>query len=182
MFRGPQSEQIPKMIPQARRAPQTVTSDWMPVGGPAIPGVQIKEIRNVTIRSGVLTECFRPEWFDPPFPAAHVVHMALLPGGLSSWHCHRQQSDVIVPIRGQLRIGVYDDREDSPTYKSFRLLHVSAARPVAILVPPLVWHAIRNPSGESAAYVVVNDQPFHYAEPDDWILPPGSDAIPFTLD
>jgi dTDP-4-dehydrorhamnose 3,5-epimerase len=170
------------MIDQARRAPQTVTSDWMPLGGPAIDGVQIKEIRNVTVRSGVLTECFRPEWFTPPFPAAHVVHMALLPGGLSSWHCHREQSDVIVPILGQLRIGVYDDREDSPTYKAFRLLHVSAARPVAIRVPPLVWHAIKNPTGESAAYIVINDQPYHYAEPDDWILPPGSDAIPFTLD
>lgn len=170
------------MLAQARRAPQTVTSDWMPVGGIAIEGVQIKEIRNVTIRSGILTECFRPEWFTPPFAAAHVIHMALLPGGVSSWHCHKRQADVIVPVRGQLRIGVYDDREDSPTYKAFQMLHVSVARPVAIRVPPLVWHGIKNPTGQEAAYIVVNDIVYEYDEPDDWTLPSGCDAIPHSLD
>src|SRR5437879_2513081 len=108
------------MLDQARRTPQTVAADWTPVAPPSIGGVQIKEIKNVVIRSGVLTECFRPEWFDPPFDAAHVIYMALMPGGLSSWHCHRSQEDVIVAVRGQLRIGLYDDRPESPTYKSFR--------------------------------------------------------------
>ena len=32
--------------------------------------------------------------------------MALLPGELSSWHCHKTQSDVIVAVSGQLRIGL----------------------------------------------------------------------------
>lgn len=170
------------MLEQARRAKQTVTSYWMPIEPVAIAGVHLKEIKNVPIRSGVLTECFRPEWFDPPLQAAHVVYMSLLPGGLSSWHCHRTQNDVIIGVRGQLRIGIYDDRVDSPTYKQFQMLHVSVSRPVAIQVPPLVWHAIKNPTGSEAAYIVVNDQPFHYEEPDDWTLPRGSDAIPYSLD
>jgi dTDP-4-dehydrorhamnose 3,5-epimerase len=170
------------MIEKALRAAQTVTNDWIPVGAAPIAGVKVKEIRNVAIRSGVLTECFRPEWFDPPFPAQHVVYMQMLPGGVSSWHCHREQSDVIIAVRGQLRVGLYDDRSDSPTYKNFRLLHVSVARPVALFVPPLVWHAIKNASGQDAAYIVVNDRPYHYEKPDDWILPSGSTDIPFTLD
>src|SRR5712675_3100678 len=87
-----------KMLEQARRAPQTVTADWIPVAQQKIAGVQIKEMKNVVIRAGVLTECFRPEWFDPPFHAAHVVYMALTPGGISSWHCHGSQTDVIVPV------------------------------------------------------------------------------------
>ena len=170
------------MIEQAIQAPQTVTSDWNPVGRPAIEGVQVKEMKNVIIRSGILTECFRPEWFEPPFHAAHVVHMSLLPGGLSSWHCHQRQSDVIVAVRGQVRVGLYDDRSGSPTYRSFTLLNASVARPMAIRVPPLVWHAIKNPSADEAAYIVVNDEPFRYEAPDDWTLPPGSQAIPYRLD
>ena len=43
-------------------------------------------------------------------------------------------------------------------------------------------HAIKNPSSQEAAYIVVHDQPYNYEEPDDWLLPPGSDAIPFALD
>ena len=170
------------MLEQARRAPQTVTADWIPVAQQKIAGVQLKELKNVVIRAGLLTECFRPEWFDPPFHGAHVVYMALLPGGVSSWHCHGSQTDVIVPVRGQLRVGLYDDRAESPTYKSFSLLNLSVARPTAVRVPPLVWHAIRNPTGEEAAYVVVNNEVYNYDEPDDWILPPGSDAIPHRLD
>jgi len=170
------------MIESARRAKPTVTSDWMPIEPVAIGGVFIKEIRNVTIRSGVLTECFRPEWFDPDFRAAHVVYMSLLPGGASSWHCHRAQKDVIIGVRGQLRVGLYDGRADSPTYEKFELVHVSTSRPQAIQVPPLVWHAIKNPTGLEAAYVVVNDEPFHYDEPDDWVLPNDSSAIPYSLD
>ena len=70
------------MLEHARRATQTVTADWAPVGGLAVHDVRIKEIRNVLIRSGVLTECFRPEWFDAQFQPAHAVYMSLLPGGI----------------------------------------------------------------------------------------------------
>jgi dTDP-4-dehydrorhamnose 3,5-epimerase len=170
------------MLSEARRAPQTVTSDWVPVKKQTVEGVQIIEIKNIAVRSGLLTECYRPEWFHPRLEAAHVVHMALMPGGLSSWHCHHEQNDAIIAVRGQLRIGLYDDRPESPTYKLFELLHVSIARPTIIHVPPLVWHAIKNPTGEEAAYVVINNLVYDYALPDDWTLPPGSTAIPHTLD
>jgi dTDP-4-dehydrorhamnose 3,5-epimerase len=170
------------LLAQARRAPQTVTPDWEPLQQQAIVGVQIKEIKNMVIRSGTLTECYRPEWFEDPFMAGHVVYMSLVAGGVSSWHCHHRQRDVIVPVSGQLRVGLYDDREESATYRCFKLLHLSVARPMAVRVPPLVWHAIKNPTSEPAAYVVINDEPYHYEEPDDWVLPPSCAAIPHSLD
>jgi dTDP-4-dehydrorhamnose 3,5-epimerase len=170
------------MLSEARRSVQTVTADWMPVHQKLFAGVHIREIKNLIIRSGVLTECFRPEWFTPPLVPAHAVYVALMPGGISSWHCHRNQRDVIICVRGQLRIGLYDDREDSETYKACTKLNFGIARPAALHIPPLVWHALKNPTGEEAAYVVLNDEPFNYQDPDDWTLPPGSEAIPFTLD
>lgn len=170
------------MQSEAARAPQTMNAEWEPVRPLAIPGVQIKEIKNVVVRSGVLTECYRSEWFEPSFHALHIVHMSLLAGGGSSWHCHRHQSDVVIPVLGQLRIGLYDDRSESSSYRCFEMLHVSVARPVAVYVPPLVWHAVKNPTNESAAYVVANDKPYSYEEPDDWILPIGSPGIPHSLD
>jgi dTDP-4-dehydrorhamnose 3,5-epimerase len=172
----------PTALAQAHQAAQTVTADWQPVNPTPIHGVEIKEIRNVVIRSGILTECYRPEWFEDPFHAGHVVYMSLMAGGVSSWHCHRRQKDVIVPVSGQLRIGLFDDRPDSPTFRCFKMLHTSVARPTAIRVPPLVWHAIKNPTNKPAAYIVVNDLPYNYEDPDDWTLPHGSNAIPHTLD
>ena len=170
------------MLEGAQRAQQTVTPDWMPVGRRFFDGVEVVEIRNVFTRAGALTECFRAEWFKPPFTAGHVVHASLLPGGISQWHCHQRQTDVIIAVHGQLRIGLYDDRVESRTRGEAIMLNVGAARPTALRVPPLVWHAIRNPGGNKAAYIVVNDEPYNYAEPDDWVLPPGSNAIPLRLD
>jgi dTDP-4-dehydrorhamnose 3,5-epimerase len=108
--------------------------------------------------------------------------MALIAGAGSAWHCHKRQRDVIVPVSGQMRVGLYDDRPDSPSFRTFRLLNVSASRPVAVRVPPLVWHAIKNPTSEPAAYIVVNDEPYRYDEPDDWTLRADSEAIPYSLD
>ena len=85
-------------------------------------------------------------------------------------------------IDGQLRLGLYDDRPDSSSYRSFRMLNLAISRPVAVEIPPLVWHAIKNPASETAAYIVVNDQPYRYEDPDDWTLPAGSEAIPYTLE
>ena len=35
---------------------------------------------------------------------------------------------------------------------------------------------------DEAAYVVVNDRPYDYADPDDWLLPAGAADIPVNLD
>jgi dTDP-4-dehydrorhamnose 3,5-epimerase len=173
---------VEPLIAQARQARQTVTADWQPAEPLGIEGVQVKDIRNVVVRSGILTECYRPEWFEGGFQAGHVVHVSLMAGGVSSWHCHREQKDVIIPVAGQLRLGLYDDRPESLSFRAFRTLHVSVARPMAIMVPPLVWHALKNASSEPASYVVVNDRPFDYENPDDWTLPAGSKAMPHSLD
>jgi dTDP-4-dehydrorhamnose 3,5-epimerase len=169
-------------LSQSRRAPQSVSADWQPVIPLGIQDVQVKEIRNVAVRSGVLTECYRPEWFEDPFQAGHVVYMSLMAGGISSWHCHRRQRDVIIAVAGQIRVGLYDDRPESTSYGAFKILNLAVARPMALRVPPLVWHAIKNPTSEPAAYIVVNDEPYRYEDPDDWILPSGSNAIPHGLD
>jgi dTDP-4-dehydrorhamnose 3,5-epimerase len=169
------------MSERGERAVQTVDKDWQPVGREMIAGVQSREIKNVVIRSGVLTELFRPEWFTP-YEVRHAVHMALLPDAESSWHVHRRQTDIIVAVRGQLRIGLYDDRHNSPTYRKFNLVHASVMRPTLFYVPPGVWHAIRNATNEESAYVVFNDEPYNYEEPDDWTVPVGAEQIPHRLD
>lgn len=158
-----------------------MTADWQPIGQPRIDGLEIREIRNVVFRSGVLTELYRSEWFDPPLSVAHVVHVSMLPGTTSTWHYHARQRDVIVPVQGQLRIGFYDDREQSPTYRTTLVVNVGIMRPNYVIVPPGIWHALANPTHESASYVVLNDQPFVYDDPDDWILPMGCESIPCSL-
>src|SRR5262245_46788326 len=136
----------PTALDEARCAPQTVTAEWESVAPLGIEGVQVREIKNVVIRSGLLTECYRPVWFEDPFQAGHVVYMALMEGGESSWHCHRRQSRVIVPVSGQLRMALYARRPGSSGYGCFTLWRRSLARPMAVRVPRLVWQGIKHPT------------------------------------
>lgn len=69
------------MLEQARRAVQTVDRDWMPVAPIGIGGVHLKELKNVVIRSGILTECFRPEWFAPPPVPGGARHLHVIAAG-----------------------------------------------------------------------------------------------------
>jgi dTDP-4-dehydrorhamnose 3,5-epimerase len=170
------------MLEQARRAPATMTEDWQPVAQPKIAGFALREIKNVVFRNGVLTELFREEWFDPPMTVRHAVHIAMIPGGITSWHYHKSQRDIIVPVQGQIRLGLYDDRPESPTRGTSLVLHIGIMRPTCYHVPPGVWHSLKNPTQEFAAYVVLNDETYVYDDPDDWILPAGAPAIPCKLD
>jgi dTDP-4-dehydrorhamnose 3,5-epimerase len=163
------------------RAKATVTSDWDPVAPPPIDGVALSDVKNVVFAGGVLTELFREEW-APDFPLKHVLHVTMLPGQLTQWHCHKEQNDLIFPVRGQIRIGLYDDRAESPTRGAGCILNFNIARPRHLFVPKGVWHALKNASpGAEAAYVVMNDVEYDYDHPDDWTLAPGSPDIPISM-
>lgn len=165
------------------RASQTVTAEWEPIAAPPIDGVMLRDVKNVVYGRGLLTELFRAEWFDDePFPIRHVTLVSLLPAQTSQWHRHHAQRDVVFPIRGFIRVGLFDPREDSPTRGRSMLWTFNIARPRYLYIPPGVWHSLRNIGQEEASYIVFNDTVFDYAQPDDWVLPPDSDLIPVKLD
>jgi dTDP-4-dehydrorhamnose 3,5-epimerase len=167
--------------PKETQAKQTVTADWDAISPPPIDGLFVKDVKNVIYRNGTLTELFRSEWFED-FPVRHITHVSLIPGKTTQWHRHRNQRDIVFPVRGYVRMGFYDGREESPTYGKSFVMNFNVARPRYVYIPPGVWHSLRNISQDEAVYIVLNDVEFDYADPDDWLLPPGSVTIPVTLD
>lgn len=167
---------------EEKQAAQTITAEWDPIAPSPIDGVFIKDVKNVVFRGGTLTELYRPEWFNNEFEPRHIVHVLSLPSYTSQWHCHHAQNDIIFPIKGYIRVGFYDARKDSKTFGKSMVATFNILRPRYAFVPPGVWHSLKNVGTEEGAYVVVNDLPFDYENPDDWILPAGSPAIPVSLD
>lgn len=178
----PFAEQHPSVRAEIQ-ASQTVTADWDPIAPPPIDGVSLREVKNVVYGRGLLTELFRAEWFaDAPFDIRHVTVVSLLAGQTSQWHRHHEQRDIVFPIRGFIRVGLFDPREDSPTHGKSMLWTFNLARPRYLYIPPGVWHSLRNIGHDEASYIVFNDTVFDYAQPDDWLLPPNSDLIPVKMD
>jgi len=163
------------------QARPSITADWNPLREAPITGVRVCDVKNVVYRNGALTEIYRPEWFAGEFNVQHVILATILPGEMSQWHCHHQQKDIIFPIRGFIRIGLYDARPDSPTFGISHVQTFHLQRPRYVCVPTGVWHALRNIGHEEAQYIVLNDLPYEYEHPDDWTLPAGAPAIPVSL-
>jgi dTDP-4-dehydrorhamnose 3,5-epimerase len=160
---------------------QTVVSGGAGAGSPGIAGVRIHELGNVITRSGFLTEIFRTDWPDVETQVQQVIWVQLNPGAVTDWHAHSKQTDRLVGVGGNLKLALWDGRDQSPTKGATQIVRIGAMRPVMVVVPPEVWHGLRNESGAPAGYINVVDQLYDYEHPDNWRLTARASEIPDIL-
>lgn len=157
----------------------------VPGGGraapPRIDGVSVVELGNVLTRSGWMTEVFRTDWPGVATEVRQVNWVELNPGAVTDWHVHAAQTDHIIGVGGNIKLALWDGRERSPTKGVGEVIRIGAMRPVMVIVPPQVWHAMRNESGVPAGYLNVVDRLYEHAAPDNWRLRPGAPEIPDIL-
>jgi dTDP-4-dehydrorhamnose 3,5-epimerase len=169
------------MSPLGVRDAQTAVSGGASSASPKIAGVIIHEVGNILTRSGSLTEVFRIDWPGLCIPVRQVNWALLSPGAVTDWHAHSKQTDHIVGVGGNIKLALWDDRNSSPTKGATEIVRIGAARPVMVIVPPEVWHGLRNESGAPAGYINVVDQLYDYENPDNWRLTPRATEIPDIL-
>jgi dTDP-4-dehydrorhamnose 3,5-epimerase len=148
---------------------------------PRIAGVKILELRNVLTRSGWMTELFRKDWAGVTIGPEQINWVELSPSGVTDWHRHANQTDHLIGVSGIIKLALWDERADSPTNQETDVIRMGAVRPMMVIVPPGVWHALRNESGQPAGYINVADQLYNYEHPDNWRLSSGMAGIPDIL-
>jgi dTDP-4-dehydrorhamnose 3,5-epimerase len=171
----------PASAPAGTRDRQTVAGTDRPARPTAIAGVQLVDLGNVTTRSGSLIELFRADWSSSDVAPTQVNWVQLKVGGVTDWHRHELQNDRLVGVSGSIRLALWDDRPNSPTRGASMTVQFSAEAPVLAIVPPGVWHALRNLGAEPAGYLNVIDQTYDYSRPDNWRLQPGTPGVPDIL-
>ncbi len=156
-----------------------------PDGGRALPpridGVVIRELGNILTRSGWMSEVFRSDWGLAGEGVHQVNYVCLAPQAVTDWHRHLRQTDRLLAVGGNVKLVLWDTRDGSPTKGQTELVRMGALRPVLVVVPPGVWHALRNESGEPAGYLNVTDTLYAHADPDNWRLPAGATGVPPIL-
>jgi dTDP-4-dehydrorhamnose 3,5-epimerase len=163
------------------RDSQTVTSGGRPAVAPRISGVRIVELGNVLTRSGLLLELFRDDWADVTITPRQVNWVCMNAGGVTDWHRHTRQTDHLIGVSGIIKLALWDGRPSSPTVNRTDVIRFGGVSPRMVIVPPGVWHALRNEGGELAGYINVFDEPYDYANPDNWRLQPGTVGVPDIL-
>ena len=165
----------------AQKDAQSITSDWESLHEP-IEGVRVREIKNVVKSSGdVLCEIFRRDWMLDDGDVDQVFQSVINPGSISAWHVHHLTTDRLFASRGLVQIVLYDARENSPTLGRINEFRFGAVRPALLIVPPGVFHGVRNISPEPALLVNLVNKAYRYEDPDHWRLPLDTAKIPYRF-
>src|SRR5438874_3757 len=122
---------------------QTVLPGGRRAVSPAISGVQIVELGNILTRSGWMMEVFRSDHAEVKIEPRQVNYVQLSPNGVTDWHRHHLQIDHLIGVGGTVKLVLWDGRKDSPTQGASEVIRFGALRPVMVIVPPGVWHAMR---------------------------------------
>ena len=165
----------------AEKDPQLVRSDWSVVEADEIQGVVAFQVANVLSRNGYLTEIWRPDWQLDQLGAGQVFQRALDPGSASGWHVHAHTTDRLFCGFGRMLVALYDARPDSPTSGNVMDIRLGAERPAIIVIPPGVFHGVRNIGDGPCLMINVVDVAYSYTDPDHYRVALDTPDIPYAL-
>jgi dTDP-4-dehydrorhamnose 3,5-epimerase len=144
---------------------------------PVIEGVQLITLQNFVDDGGSLAEIVR---FDdngnlqaiPEFKVKQATFSQMLPGTIKAFHLHYNQEDVwfILPY-DRLLIGLFDARQNSPTYKNSMRFVMGSGRAQILYLPRGVAHGLANPWQTPSNMIYFVNQCFNPNEPDEHRLP-----------
>lgn len=169
------------LLDGATKDRQTINARWTPAAMQLIDGVSLREVLHVPKSNGFLTEIYRREWIGGDAAIEQVFQVVLEPGAISAWHAHAETTDRIFISHGLVHLVLYDAREDSPTRGLVNELRIGTIRPALVVVPPRVWHGLRNLAATMSIVLNLVDRAYDYEDPDHWRLPADTPEIPFRL-
>lgn len=101
------------------------------------------------------------------------------PGVVKAWHYHKKQTDHFVCVTGQMKVVLYDPREDSPTRGMINEFIIGDHAPYLIEIPNLVYHGFKCISAHEAIVINFTTECYDYRDPDEFRLPPHGSEIPY---
>ena len=146
-----------------------------------IDGVIIKPLKAHADERGYLMEMLRED--DDVFEHFGQSYVALnYPGVIRAWHYHKLQTDLWVCVKGMVKVGLYDAREDSPTKGEAQTVYMGENNMVLIKIPIGIYHGYKTCGVEPSLLINFPTKPYSRAEPDEYRVPYDSPEIPYNWD
>ncbi|UCD84415.1 MAG: dTDP-4-dehydrorhamnose 3,5-epimerase family protein [Deltaproteobacteria bacterium] len=144
-----------------------------------IEGVVVKKLRLIPDERGRLMEILRSD--DEFFVKFGQVYMtSAYPGVVKGWHYHKKQVDNMAVVRGMMKVVLYDNREDSPTFKEVNEFFMGEHNPLLVKIPSLVMHGFKCISEQEAIAVNCPTEVYNYDSPDEFRVDPHDNDIPYS--
>jgi dTDP-4-dehydrorhamnose 3,5-epimerase len=145
-----------------------------------IEGVQVKELILRPDDRGVFVELVKvSDAFVDPHPFAQISHTVTYPGVIKAFHWHRRQTDFWYCVGGNIRVGLVDLRQDSPTQGEQMSICLGEWSRKVLKIPPGVAHGYQVLGNVPAQLIYYVDQPYDPQNPDEERIPWDNPAIGF---
>lgn len=143
-----------------------------------IKGVEIKKLTIHFDERGRLMEILRSD--DKIFKKFGQVYITTVkPGVVKAWHFHKKQDDHFVCLVGKIRLGLYDVRKSSPTYKQVNEFIMESMRPCLVKIPKSVYHGFKGIAREESTVINIPTRAYNPKDPDEFRLDAFENNIPF---
>lgn len=110
-----------------------------------IQDVVVYPLKKFTDERGWLAELFRHDELDEEFHPAMAYISMTKPGIQRGPHEHAGQADLFCFIGpSDFKLKMWDNRENSPTFRKVMTLTVGESNPQAVIVPKGIVHAYKN--------------------------------------
>src|SRR3989338_9536026 len=132
-----------------------------------IEGVKTKKLKVIKDFRGYLMEMLRAD--DALFDKFGQVYLSVCkPNIVKGWHYHKKQTDNFVVAKGNAKVVLYDNRENSPTKGEVQEVFMGEGNPILLKIPPYVVHGI-TPVGNEPSYLInCPTEPYDYKNPDEF--------------
>jgi dTDP-4-dehydrorhamnose 3,5-epimerase len=157
-----------------------LTSDGLIVrtSGGLIDGFGVRRGKVLPDERGRLGEIMRCDdpWFEK---FGQVYFTTTYPGVVKAWHFHRKQTDHFYVVKGTVKIGLYDSRDDSQTRGTVHEIYLGEHCPGLVRIPPGVQHGWMCVGCDEAIIVNIVSEAYNYAQPDEFRTHPHINDIPY---
>ena len=169
------------MIDQLKKDVQTTNADGTPILK-LIDGVRIRPATTLHDDRGTLCEILNPAWQLHEAPIVCVYQFTIRPGKVKGWHQHHLHDDRIFLSQGTVKVVLYDDRPDSPTYRMLNEIVRHEHQRTIMIIPAFVFHAHQNIGTSDALFISMPTRAYQVDDPDVFRLPLETDAIPYRFE
>ena len=143
-----------------------------------IEGVKVKKLKIIPDERGRLMEILRND--DAVFSKFGQVYMTTAyPGVAKAWHYHKKQDDNFTCVHGRMKLGLYDARKNSKTYKEVNEFIISLDEPMLVTIPKLIYHGFKCISDCEALVINTVTRPYDYKNPDEYRVDAYDNDIPY---
>ena len=132
-----------KLMETPKQDVQTVTAEGDPVQR-LIEGVKIVSAVTHPDERGTLCEISSLALKAHPAPIVYVYQFTIRPGKVKGWHIHHLHDDRIFISQGTVKVVLYDNRPDSPTYRVINEIYRTEHHRTLMVIPAYVFHAHHN--------------------------------------